>query len=113
MKNQKTTYIKDDEDTTLTLKILVGETFEDTIVTEKLSIDQESGEEFTHFTLETPSTEDQVYRTMAELAEEVDAEARVLAESLESLEAETDLIDELTVADPSSDALELELLESE
>lgn len=69
MKNQKEVYTKREEDSTQTLRILVGETFEDTMVTEKISVDKESGEQYNHFTLETPSTEDKVYCTLAELAE--------------------------------------------
>jgi len=111
MKNQKVVYAKDDEDTTMTLRVLVGETYEDTIVTEKLSIDEESGEEFTHFTLETPSTEDQVIRTLEELAAETEAE---LNETLTDLtEDDTTLLDEIVIGDPESDALELELMRDE
>ena len=96
MKSQKVVYVKKDEDTTMTLKILVGETFDGSMVTEKLSIDLESGEEYTHFTLETMTTEDQVLRTLEELAAETE---------------EDELLDDLpTQADPASDALELELL---
>ena len=111
MKNQKVVYAKDDEDTTMTLRVLVGETYEDTIVTEKLSIDEESGEEFTHFTLETPSTEDQVYRTLEELAAETDAELNETASDL--TEDDTQLLDEIVIGDPESDALELELIKDE
>ena len=111
MKNQKVVYAKDDEDTTMTLRVLVGETYEDTIVTEKLSIDEESGEEFTHFTLETPSTEDQVYRTLEELAAETDAELNETASDL--TEDDTQLLDEIVIGDPESDALELQLMKDE
>lgn len=110
MKSQKVKYIKGDEDTTLTLQILVGETFEDTIVTEKLSIDDETGDEFTHFTLETPSTEDQVIRTLEELAADTEAE---LMERADDLNDDTALLDEIVVGDPDSDALELELMKDE
>ena len=72
MKNQKVTYIKEADDTTVTLKILVGETHDGTMVTEKLSIDEETGEEYTHFTLETMSTEALVLRTLEELAAETE-----------------------------------------
>lgn len=71
MKNQKVTYLNNGNDTTQTLKILVGETFEDTIVTEKLSTARNADgelEHYAHFTLESPSTERQVYRTLEELA---------------------------------------------
>ena len=111
MKNQKVTYTKDDEDTTMTLKILVGETFEDTIVTEKISLDEDSGEKFTHITLETPSTEDQVYRTLEELAAEIDAELNEVQSDL--TEDDTQLLDEIVIGDPESDALELELMGDE
>ena len=83
-----------DEDTTMTLKIIEGETFEGSMVTEKLSIDEE-GETIVHVTLESPSTEEQVYRTLEELAAEHDDE----------------LLDEIKYEDPASDALELELTE--
>ena len=71
MKNQQVTYLNNGNDTTQTLKILVGETFEDTIVTERLSTALNADgelEHYAHFTLESPSTERQVYRTLEELA---------------------------------------------
>lgn len=111
MKNQKVTYVKNDEDTTMTLKILVGETFEDTIVTEKLSIDSESGEEYKHFTLETPSTEDQVIRTLEELAADTEAELNEVPS--DPTDEDTQLLDAIVIGDPESDALELELMKDE
>ena len=83
----------DSEDTTMTLRIIEGETCEGSMVTERLSVD-DNGETFTHVTLETPSTEDQVYRTLEELSAETEA---------------AELLDEITFEDPASDALELEL----
>jgi len=92
----------------MTLKILVGETFEETVVTEKISLDEISGEKFTHITLETPSTEDQVYRTLEELAAETEAELNEATSDL--TEDDTQLLDEIVIGDPESDALELELM---
>lgn len=85
MKNQKVTYLNTGEDTTMTLKILVGETFEDTIVTEKISVDKETGDENHHFILETPSTERQVYRTLADLARDTEEKLEELAATQEPL----------------------------
>ena len=98
----------EDDESTQTLEILTGEAFEGTIVTEKLSIDKDSGDTIVHFTLETPSTEDMVYRTLEELAAETDEESVEIP--ILTLDEEAKLLDEITFeADPSDDALELEL----
>lgn len=110
MKRQETKFIRNDEDTTMTLQILVGETFEDTIVTEKLSIDEESGEKYTHFTLETPSLDDQVTRSLEDLMKETEGEEAEAALVADDLTESIELLDEIVVGDPSSDALELELM---
>lgn len=101
----------EDDDSTQTLKILTGEAVEGTIVTEQLSIDKESGDTIVHFTLETPSIEDQVYRTLEELAAEIDEES-VEAPVL-TLDEDAELLDEITFDDPASDALELSLTEND
>ena len=106
MKNSQTRKFDTDE-STQTLEIITGETFEGTIVTEKLSVDKESGDTIMHVTLETPTLEDQVFRTLEELAEETEEES-VEVQAL-SPEDDAELIDELTFVDPSDDALELSL----
>jgi len=96
MKRQEIKYVRSTDDTTQTLTILVGETFEDTIVTEKLSVDETTGEKFTHFILESQSTEDQVTRSLEDLMEQVEDDK---------------LLDELVIgSNPEDDALELELI---
>ena len=110
MKNTQTRKLHSD-DSTHTLEIITGETYEGTIVTEKLSIDEDTGDTIMHVTLETPSTEDQVYRTLEELAAENDEES-VEVELLLS-DGEYELIDEIRFDDPASDALELALIEDE
>ena len=105
MKNQKIVYTNSGEDTTMTLKILVGETFEDTIVTEKVSVDKETGDENHHFTLETPSTERQVYRTLEDLAREAEEELNELADDSEPL---LELLDDIKlVEEPDFEILDV------
>lgn len=108
MKRQETKYVKKDNDTTQTLTILVGETFEDTIVTEKQSIDEVTGEKFTHFILESQSTEELVTRSLEDLMEEVEETAA--ANEDYSTSEELELLDDLVILDPADDALELELM---
>ena len=96
MKRQEIKYVRSTDDTTQTLTILVGETFEDTIVTEKQSIDEVTGEKFTHFILESQSTEELVTRSLEDLLEQVEDDK---------------LLDELVIgSNPEDDALELELI---
>lgn len=108
MKNQKVTYLNNGNDTTQTLKILVGETFEDTIVTEKLSTARNADgelEHYAHFTLESPSTERQVYRTLEELALEAEEETNELADDSEPL---LELIDDIKlVEEPDFEILDV------
>lgn len=103
------------EDTTMTLRIIEGETCEGTIVTERQATEKvdtefsKAGDTIIHVTLESPSLENQVYRTLEELAAENDEES-VEVKILNLVEA--DLIDELVFVDPADDALELSLLDN-
>ena len=108
MKNTQTRKLHSD-DSTHTLEIITGETYEGTIVTEKLSIDEDTGDTIMHVTLESPSTEDQVYRTLEELATDVEEESVVIPVLM--LEDDGELVDEIKFDDPASDALELALTE--
>ena len=69
----------DNDENTMTLRIIEGETFEGTVVTERLSLDTDPGSddygrEITHVTLETPTTEEAALRTLEELAIEADGD---------------------------------------
>jgi hypothetical protein len=110
MKNTQTRKLHND-DSTHTLQIITGETYEGTIVTEKLSIDEDSGDTIMHVTLESPTTEVQVLRTLEELAAEAEEESVEIP--MLSLDEDAELIDEITFDDPASDALELALTEDD
>ena len=109
----KVTDVKDytDDESTQTLEIIKGETSEGSRVTEKLSIDKKSGETVSHITLETPSTDDIVYRSLEELAAET-AEKLVEIPVLD-VEVDEDLLDELEFKCAADDELEKSLLGEE
>ena len=62
-----------DEDTTMTLRIIDGETYEGSTVVERLSTDEE-GETIVHVTLETPSVEQQAIRSLEDLQRECEGD---------------------------------------